>query len=162
MVILDTESKKLKHSVPVGRYPFGISLSPDESKVYVANVGMFEYKPIEMKNKNQRGIAFPPFGYNTEKAKYGFRNDSVKVYGLGDPNVPESFSVWAVDVSNPESAHVVSKVKTGHLVGEPIEGIPAVGGSSPNSIVATDQYVFVSNGNNDNISVISYKKMEHQ
>lgn len=39
-----------------------------------------------------------------------------------------------------------------------VEGIPAVGGSSPNSIVATDEYVFVSNGNNDNISVISTKK----
>jgi YVTN family beta-propeller protein len=39
-----------------------------------------------------------------------------------------------------------------------VEDIPAVGGSSPNSIVATDDYVFVSNGNNDNISVISVKK----
>ena len=31
----------------------------------------------------------------------------------------------------------------------------AVGGASPNSLVATDKYVFVSNGNNDCISVIS-------
>jgi YVTN family beta-propeller protein len=43
MVIIDMESKKLEHNVPVGRYPFGICLSPDEKKVYVANVGMFEY-----------------------------------------------------------------------------------------------------------------------
>ena len=35
-----------------------------------------------------------------------------------------------------------------------VEGIPAAGGSSPNSIVSTAKYVFVSNGNNDNISVI--------
>ncbi|MBX9808184.1 MAG: YncE family protein, partial [Flavobacteriaceae bacterium] len=40
MVILNTETKKLTHSVPVGRYPFGICLSPDEKKAYVANVGM--------------------------------------------------------------------------------------------------------------------------
>ena len=39
-----------------------------------------------------------------------------------------------------------------------LKDIPAVGGSSPNSIVATDKYVFVSNGNNDNISVISIEK----
>jgi len=38
-----------------------------------------------------------------------------------------------------------------------VEDIPAVGGSSPNSIVATDKYVFVSNGSNDNISVIDPK-----
>jgi len=49
-------------------------------------------------------------------------------------------------------------MKTGHLVGALVEGIPAVGGSSPNSIVATDKYVFVSNGNNDNISVISIEQ----
>jgi len=49
----------------------------------------------------------------------------------------------------------VAKIKTGQLVGSMIEGIPAVGGSSPNSLVASDKYVFVSNGNNDNISVIS-------
>ena len=30
MVVVDTASKKLIHSVPVGRYPFGICLSPDE------------------------------------------------------------------------------------------------------------------------------------
>ncbi|MFZ6011365.1 MAG: bifunctional YncE family protein/alkaline phosphatase family protein, partial [Bacteroidota bacterium] len=38
------------------------------------------------------------------------------------------------------------------------EGIPAVGGSSPNSMVATDAFVYVSNGNNDNISVIDTKQ----
>ena len=153
MLIIDTRAMEIIKTVGVGRYPFGIALSPDERKVYVANVGVFEYKPIEM--GNQKGLKYPPFGYNTKEAKYGFRTDSVKVHGLGDPNVPESFSVWAIETSNPVAAHVTAKIKTGHLVGELIEGIPAVGGSSPNSIVATDEYVFVSNGNNDNISVIS-------
>ena len=46
MLIVDIPSGTLKHSVPVGRYPFGICLSPDEKKVYVANVGMFEYSYI--------------------------------------------------------------------------------------------------------------------
>src|SRR5690606_38589145 len=36
--------------------------------------------------------------------------------------------------------------------------ISAVGGSSPNSLVATNDYVFVTNGTNDNISVISIEK----
>ena len=53
---------------------------------------------------------------------------------------------------------VVAKIKTGHLVGALIDSIPAVGGSSPNSIVATKDYVFVSNGANDNISVISIEQ----
>ena len=40
MLVMDVESRELVQSVPVGRYPFGITLSPDESKAYVANVGM--------------------------------------------------------------------------------------------------------------------------
>ncbi len=36
-------------------------------------------------------------------------------------------------------------------------GIPAVGGSSPNSLAATSDYVFASNGNNDNITVIDIR-----
>ena len=46
------------------------------------------------------------------------------------------------DENNPE---VIAKTKTGHLVGDLVEGIPAVGGASPNSLVATDAYVFVRN-----------------
>ena len=42
------------------------------------------------------------------------------VPGLGDPNVPESFSVWGVDVSDPAQPKVVSRIKTGLLVGAPV------------------------------------------
>ena len=154
MLIINTSTKEVVRNVGVGRYPFGIALSPDEKKVYVANVGMFEYKPIRFKSKSDTGLTFPPFGFGTEVSKTGYSNDSVEVPGLGDSNVTESFSVWAVDVSDINSARVIAKIKTGHLVGDLIEGIPAVGGSSPNSLVATDQFVFVSNGNNDNITVI--------
>ena len=157
MLIINTEDLEVTKTVGVGRYPFGIALSPNQRLVYVANVGMFQYKAIEMENPNQKGLEFPPFGNNTDEAKYGYRTDSVKVHGLGDPNVPESFSVWTIEVSNPDAAHVTAKIKTGHLVGDLVEDIPAVGGSSPNSIVATDRYIFVSNGNNDNISVIDPK-----
>jgi len=78
--------------------------------------------------------------------------------GLGDLNAIEAFSVFAIDLKDTTNPGVIAKIKTGHLVGAIIEGIPAVGGSSPNSIVATNKFVFVSNGNNDNISVISIEK----
>ncbi len=38
-----------------------------------------------------------------------------------------------------------------------IDGIPAMGGSSPNSLVTTSDWLFASNGNNDNITVIDLK-----
>lgn len=157
MVIVDVENEKLLYSIPVGRYPFGIALSPNEKKVYVANVGMYEYKLINsLDPKNLAGTAlpFPAFDYLSKETCSDFKNDSVNIPALGDPYAPEAFSVWTIDLAASRKPAVTAKVKTGIRIGELINGVPAVGGSSPNSIVASDQYIFVSNGNNDCISVI--------
>jgi len=161
MVIIDTETQLLKHSIPVGRYPFGICLSPDEQEVYVANVGMFQYgyiKDGQSDSSKVKPIDFPAFAYGSEEMKEGIQNDTLSIPGLGDPNAIEAFSIFTIDVSDHTNPKVTSKIKTGHQVGALIDGIPAVGGSSPNSIVATDDHVYVSNGNNDNVSVISTKE----
>ena len=160
MIVVDTQLKKIIASAKTGRYPFGIILSPDQQKVYVANVGMFEYSKIgniEAENDLEKALDFPAFGFGSEEMKNGTRIDSMDIPGLGEPNVPESFSVWSFSVKNPAKPEVQAKIKTGVLVGELIEDMPAVGGSSPNSLAVTDRYVFVSNGTNDNISVIDLK-----
>jgi len=157
LIVIDTKLKKIIASAKTGRYPFGVILSPDGQKVYVANVGMFEYSKIgniEAEKDYKKALDFPPFGFGTEEMKKGIRINSMDIPGLGDPNVPESFSVWSFSVKNPANPQILVKIKTGVPVGEIIEGIPAVGGASPNSLAVTDNYVFVSNGTNDNISVI--------
>ena len=161
MVIIDTKTGRLEHSVPVGRYPFGICMSPDEQKVYVANVGMFEYSLIgglTEENIAEKALKYPPFGYGSKEMIEGIENDSVSVPGLGEMNAPEAFSVFTISLADPAKPEVVARTKTGNLVGALVEGIPAVGGASPNSLAATGKYVFVTNGNNDNISVISIEK----
>ncbi len=161
VVVLDTKRKTILHNIPVGRYPFGIVLSPDEQKVYVANVGMYEYKPIPGltdENVKEKALKFPAFGYGTKEAEEGIHNDSTDIPGLGPQNTIESFSVFTIDISDKNNPNVTAKNKTGNLVGSMVDGVPAVGGSSPNSLAATDNYVFVSNGNNDNISVIDIRK----
>ena len=161
MVILNTETYQLEHNIAVGRYPFGICLSPDEQHVYVANVGMFEYKMlngVHQENIIEKAQKFPVFAYGSKEMIEGIENDSLSVSGLGEMNSPEAFSVFTISLKNPDEPKVIAKNKTGHLVGAMVEDIPAVGGASPNSLVATDDYVFVSNGTNDNISVISVKQ----
>ena len=163
LLVIDVPSRTVTRNVPVGRYPFGVALSPDGQKVYIANVGVFEYQPIgglTENNLKEQGLRYPASAYGSETMKEGVQNDlpagrqgTVSIPGLGDPNVPESFSVWTVDVA--QDYAVTAKTKTGVLVGEMLEDFPAVGGASPNSLVATDRYVFVSNGNNDCVSVIS-------
>ncbi|MBA4058230.1 MAG: hypothetical protein C0490_26170, partial [Marivirga sp.] len=160
MIVIDTQKNKVIHNVKTGRYPFGIALSPDEEIVFVANVGMFEYSYInslDKKRLKETALKFPASAFGSKEMKEGIKNDTLEIAGLGDPNAPESFSVWAIDVGAKVPA-VISKVKTGVLVGQEVEGISAVGGSSPNSMVATENFVYVSNGNNDNISVIDIKR----
>lgn len=155
LLVIDTEEKKILANIPTGRYPFGVCLSPDEREIYVANVGMYEYSWIatfDPKNPKETAVEDLPFAYQSRESIEGIDTDSLKIPGVGDPNAPESFSVWTIDL---EQEKVTAKVKTGILVGEKLEDIPAVGGASPNSLVATEEYVFVSNGNNDCISVIS-------
>ncbi len=156
MIIIDTDKREIVNSVKVGRYPFGITLSPDETKAYVANVGMYEYEiaySYQPNDPDETRIGFSVYPYLSEAAEKGIQSDTLTVPGLGDPNSPESFSVFAIDLT-PSQPEVMAKVKTGILIGEIMDEIPAVGGSSPNSVVATDDYIFVSNGNNDCITVI--------
>lgn len=158
VVEIDLEKEKVIRNIPSGRYPFGITLSPDEKNIFVANVGQFEYKrftDLDPDNIKETAHNYPSSKYLSKEMIEGDEENGVPA--LGDPNHPDGFSVWAI---NRKKGEVLSKIKTGFLVGEKIEDFPAVGGSSPNSVVATDEYVFVSNGTNDCISVIDIKNHE--
>lgn len=152
LVILDTQSKQILSSVLVGRMPFGLALSPDEKRAYVSNVGMFQYSLVpgyDKKNPQKTGLEFPAFGFPSPEAEKGTVVEGKQIAGLGDPNVPESNSVFAIDVSDPAQPDVVAKVRTGIPVGE-----RSVGGSSPGDVVAGKKYVFVSNAAQDSITIL--------
>lgn len=161
MITVDAENKKLINNIAVGRFPFGIALSPDEKNVFVANVGMYEYKSIPgitNSNMKEKALSYPAFGYLSKESEKGVKINNLAVPGLGNPKSDEAFSVFFIDNANPLKQKVFAKIKTGNQIGELVEDIPAVGGSSPNSIVATNDFVFVSNETNDNISVIDLKQ----
>lgn len=157
LAIFDTKRRRLASSVPVGRMPFAVALSPDGKRVYVTHVGMFRYEPIpgaDPKDPRATGIAFPAFGFPSPEAREGVerankRGDRVRVPGLGDPNVAESNSVAFVNVENAFEPKVEGYVRTGLPFGGAIQG-----GSSPSGVLATADRVFVSNAHNDSITVI--------
>jgi len=160
LLVIDLEKQKLISNTGTGRYPFGIALSPDEKTVYIANVGMYQYGYIKKLRKGswkKSTLNMPAYEYGSEVSVNGISNDTLQIPGLGPQNSDDSFSVWAIDISEPANPSVVSKIKTGTLVGQMVDGIPAVGGSSPNSIVAAQNYIFISNGTNDNVTVLDSK-----
>ena len=165
MIVIDLKNKQITDNIPTGRYPFGICLSPNEKNVFVANVGIFEYKfftDLDPKDLKNTAHQWPATKYGSKEMIEG--NASKGIPALGDPNSPEGFSVWKYSIvkseelkaknENSKNFSLIAKIKTGFLVGQMVEDFPAVGGSSPNSVVASDKYVFVSNGNNDCVSVI--------
>ncbi len=152
LVIVDTQSKKILSSTPVGRMPFGLALSPDGKRAYVSNVGMFQYALVpgyDPKNPRRTGLEFPAFGYPSKEATQGATVEGKQIPGLGDPNVPDSNSVFVIDVRDAALPKVLEKVRTGIPVGD-----RSVGGSSPGAVVAGAKEVFVSNAAQDSITVL--------
>ena len=142
VAVVDVRSRQVLHSVRVGRLPFAVALSPDRRKLYVTNVGMFQYRllpGVDPRRLRATGLPFPAFGFPSPQA----------AAALGDPNARESNSVAVIDVSDPAQARLETFIKTGTAVGPASDG-----GSSPSGIVATADRVFVANATDDSIAVI--------
>lgn len=152
LVIFDTARRRMLASLPVGRLPFGLALSPDDQWAYVSNVGMFQYSLVpgyDPRDPKDTGIDFPPFGFPSPAADVGAMVSGKRIPGLGDPNSPGSNCVWVIDVSIPSQPEVRGKIPTGLPVGP-----ESVGGSSPGGVVAGHKSVYVSNATQDSISII--------
>jgi YVTN family beta-propeller protein len=147
LAVVNLETSRVEASVGVGRQPFAVRLSPDGCRAYVANMGTFQYSLVEEADgMDTRGLAFPPFGYPSREAREGTRAEGRQVPGLGDPNAPESCSVWAVDLSDPARPRIAARIRTGARIGD-----EAGGGSAPVGIAVTTDTVFVTNSTNDTV-----------
>jgi YVTN family beta-propeller protein len=152
----NTHNRKMLASIRVGRLPFKMALSPDRRRLYVTNLGMFRYSllpGVEKSDVRGTGLSFPAFGFPSRDAEQGATRDTahgpIDVPGLGDPNLPESNSVAIVDVADPAQPKLITFVRTGLPFGP-----DSLGGASPSGIAASNTAIYVSNGNQDTISVI--------
>ena len=159
LVRIDLATKKILASIPVGRIPFGIALSPDGSRAFVANVGLYEYPLIPgvtPQNKDTLMMQFPYYGLPSKEAEEGIQlPDGRFIPGLGSALADEAMSVWVVDL---DKNQVSATFKTGRQIGAKVEETEIVGGASPNSVAVGSRYAYVSNASNDLISVIDWKK----
>jgi YVTN family beta-propeller protein len=157
MVRISLSNKKITASIPVGRQPFGIALSPDKKTALVANVGMYSYpliKGMDSANKDRLMISHHPYGDNTKEAIEGTQVEGKEIPGVGSPHAPEAMSVFVIDLAKNT---VTAKLKTGLQIGQMIEEAEVTGGASPNSIAVGSRYAYVTNATNDNIAVIDYR-----
>ncbi len=157
LIVVDAQLKKIIASAKTGRYPFGVILSRDGKKVYVANVGMFEYSKIgniKAEKDYQNALDFPAFGFGSEEMKKGTRIGTLDIPGLGDPNVPESVSVSVMDIPSDKKLKILTqqviannyKIEDYQKVKKQREDnpIPVFGGEKESPI---KYLVFISKGN---------------
>lgn len=155
MAILDARRRTVVSSIRTGRLPFAIALSPDRKTAYVTNLGMFEYRAIPGADpkKPETGLPFPPFGFPSPEAVSGVARATelgpVDVPGLGPVNGEGANALSIVDVSKPNAPRLLALVPTGLPFGGNV-----FGGSSPSGVVASSRYVYVSNANQDSVTVI--------
>jgi DNA-binding beta-propeller fold protein YncE len=158
LVRINLTFNTISASIPVGRQPFGLALSPDRRLAFVANVGLYEYPAVPgvtAGNRDTMMLDFPPYGTYTKESVEGVERDGRKIPGLGSPLAPEAMSVWTIDLG---SNQVQDRFKTGRQIGSMIEEAEIVGGASPNAVAVGSRYAYVSNATNDLISVIEYGK----
>ena len=158
--VFDTKSRRQILSLPTGVNPFSLALSPDGTRLYVGNSGLFEYKRVpglQRKDLLGTGLHFPPFGYPSQAAREGSLVEGQRVSGLGSENDPRGSSVWTYDVADAQHPKLLAELR----LGQPIEGNPAehtdpvVGGAAPMGIVAGSGAVYVSLAHEDAVAVLS-------
>lgn len=156
VVVFDARNLKALGSVNTGRYPFALALSPDGSKLYVTNTGLFEYRMIPGVGAGEHpagGLRFPPFGYPSAAARQGTVVDGKHVPGLGDENSENGSSLWTIDVSDPARPAVISKLRLGDRITE--SGNGTIGGGAPTGVAASADAVYVALAHSDSVVKIS-------
>lgn len=155
LVVVDLATNAVESSVPTGRYPYALAVTGD--RVFVANIGQFQYSPIggtTDKAYDPRGLTFPPFGYPSKEAEEGVQFEGRKVAGLGNPLATEAFSVYGYDIKDPRSPQLKTTTKTGVPVGSRASWGEVVGGSGPGFLLARGKRLYVANTNHDNVEEI--------
>lgn len=157
IVALDVVSRARLWSVPTGVNPYGLALSPDGTRLYVSNSGLFEYKPIAGEDPaDELGTApgFPALGYPSRQAREGTVVDGHRVPALGSENNPRGSSLWTYDIADRAAPRLLGKLRLGAPVAEGAPG-SVLGGASPTAVVASADRVYIALAHEDSVAVAS-------
>ena len=118
--------------VKVGRYPYGITLSPDNRTLFVTHVGVFEYTHLRPENPTGNNnvdypLCYPGAGYPTETRQ----DRQIDITRVDPRNLPD-------DLRDPDG------IRCGYVEGNRVFTVPGLG--SPNAPESSSVYVLdVSN-----------------
>ena len=113
--------------VAVGRYPFGINLSPDDDTLFVTHVGVFEYTHLRPENPTgdpnlDYPLCYPGAGYPDETSQ----NRLIEITKVDPRNLPD-------DLRDPNG------IRCGYVPSDRTYTVPGLG--SPNAPQSSSVYV---------------------
>lgn len=156
VAIIDTRHKAVVNSVATGVNPIALCLSPDGKRLFIANSGLFEYRPVSGVDPNhllETGLQFPPFAYPSPRSRRDLRVNGHTVPGLGDENSPAGSSVWSYNIADVRRPQLISKLRLGQPVGTSPRGV--VGGAAPSALVSSGTHVYVALAHDDAVAVLT-------
>ena len=156
VVVIDAAARRRIASIATGRYPCMLALSPDAQRLYVTNIGLFEYTLIpgaDARNPLGTGLRFPPFGYPSRAARSGATVEGKKIPGLGDENSRDGSSLWTYNVTDPAYPIIAARLRLGVPVSERPGG--TIGGSAPTGVAADADAVYVTLAHDDALVKVS-------
>jgi len=158
IVVIDAAARAIIARVPTGTYPFGQALSPDGARLYVTNIGLFEYSTIPgvtKQNELSTGLHFPAFGYPSKEAREGAVIEGRKIPGLGPENSDRGSSLWTYDIRDAAHPTLTAKLRLGDPITEQRTKSNQVGGSAPTGVVAGEDAIYVSLSHQDAIAKVT-------
>ncbi len=153
LAVIDTTTNAVIKRIPVGYFPYGVSVSADGTKVTVSNWGIMEYKfaaPAYDANGNLTNV--PSTGNNLPT---GFFVPPAST-GVGNPK-SSSISIISVPGANPANASLLGSVYQGQPNG--LDALYNVGDTHPSATAVVrrgaQQVLYVCKANSDAIGLIS-------
>jgi DNA-binding beta-propeller fold protein YncE len=113
--------------IPVGRYPYGIALSKDDSKLFVTNVGVFQFTHLMPESPSGDSnqdypLCYPAVGYPDETT----RDKTIKISPVDPRNLPTSL-------------RAPGGIRCGYVKSEQSYTVPGLG--DPNVAASSSVYV---------------------
>jgi YVTN family beta-propeller protein len=154
LAIIDIAQSTVVKHLPVGYFPYDVTVSADGAWVFVSNWGVTEYKfakPTYDAAGNLTAIA--PAGVNEPDGYYVPKTDTE-----GENPKTSSVSIVAVPGGDGTRASLLKSI----YIGKPLDELYQVGDTHPCAtalITSKDkQYIYVTKANGDRIGIISLKK----
>lgn len=155
---IEPVGKQLEYALPTGYIPLNIEITADGRHALFCNVGLYQYPlvpGVTPDNKDSMMLRFPPYGAHTPASDTGVWAEGRFIPGLGPANSTNGMSVWMTGLKKPG---IKSKWNTGRIIGTLLEeGEEVVGGAHPCDIVCDKRFAYISNAQNDAISILDLR-----